>query len=63
MLTRRLTLRKEALAPLSDGELREVAGGDGPTISCIPCLVIVTTRIADQVSLLYPTECCAGTGR
>lgn len=59
MLSRRLTLRTESLAPLSDGELSGVAGGDGPTFSCVPCLVAVTTRITDQASLLVVTECCA----
>lgn len=55
-MTRRLALRRESLAPLTMDELSEVAAGNGPTISCIACLVIITTRIADEHSL-RPTQC------
>ena len=61
-MKRSLTLKKESLAPLTADELGAVAGGDGPTITCIPCLVIITTRLTEQHSLLYPTDCCAVRG-
>ncbi len=57
-MTRRLALRKESLAPLSDGELSEVAGGDAPTFSCVPCVVKALTEAVDWYSVRNPTACC-----
>lgn len=44
-MTRRLTLKKETLAPLSADELASVVGGDVPTIY----------RCDDLLTGMYPT--------
>lgn len=56
MLTRRLALKKETLAPLATDELRLVAAAAASINTCVECIKeIVIPSLFDT-----PTNCCAG---
>ena len=59
MLTRRLALKKDTLAPLTAGDLAGVGGAaDNSAGTCYTCLDCIVIDI--NTSLLAPTDCCQG---
>ncbi len=55
--SRRLTLRREALAEIAPGQLSEVPGGSGPGGSCGTCITQCDCASLDRCPTIPAREC------